>query len=137
MQNRDQYQLNFWFLLGVEIENERSTYWLSLRLLITHTILRNVTVICQERKEKIHNARYRISATVLEKYTSPISIVNFFRNVLIFIERNAYKDIPTDVFVFNLNKQFQIFTQELLFKILNNASDNFDNVKYSCEYCCL
>ena len=81
---------------------------MSLRLLITHTILRNVTVICQERKEKIHNARYWISAAVLEKYTSPIPIVNFFRNVfiLIFLERNANREIPTDVFVFNLNKQF-------------------------------
>ena len=136
MQNKDQYQLNFWFLLGFEIENGRSAYQLSLRLLITHTILRNVTVICQERKEKIHNARYRISATVLEKYTSPISILNFFSNVF-FLERIPNREIPTDVFVFNFIKQFQIFTQELLFKILNNASDNFDNVKYSCEYCCL
>ena len=26
IENRYQYQLNFWFLLGFEIENERSTY---------------------------------------------------------------------------------------------------------------
>ena len=112
---------------------------MSLRLLITHTIARNVTVICQHKKKKDSYATRQCNNFTLwleNGKTTEIGYIYIYIYIYssyIFLLVIYWKyAIEVKYFIKYSNVYIFLYTNGIS-NVLSNISENF--AKYSCEYC--